>query len=267
MLFISPNRIATEGAFQMETRKRQYHPGDAANAFVRVLLSDAGELAGGLDDEQWSRTLEFFDHRCAYTGEPLTEDSAEQEHAIPINRHHCGLHLYGNVVPATKEANRAKRDLHYRDFVGDPTRLQTIEDFMERAGYHERAKPFHGLQAYCQTQYEVIKALCKANTDYLEMLLPEELQSAHGQAMRSTMVETDEDGEGHWRPTHGTIGALAKNCIQDGLSDEETLGRVKAAFPRRGTGINSIRWYRSQMRKHNKSIPTNSDLKLRSGRR
>ena len=67
----------------MATRKRQYHPGDAANAFVRVLLSDAGELAGGLDDEEWNSTLDFFDHRCAYTGEPLTEDSAEQEHAIP----------------------------------------------------------------------------------------------------------------------------------------------------------------------------------------
>lgn len=251
----------------MATRKRQYHPGDAANAFVRVLLSDAGELAGGLSDEQWNGTLSFFDHRCAYTGEPLTEDSAEQEHAIPINRHHCGLHLYGNVLPATKKANRDKRDLHYRDFVDDATRLKTIENFMEDSGYHERAKPFHGLQAYCQTQYEVIKALCKANTDYLQMLLPEELRNSREQAMRSIAAETGEDSEDHWSPRFGTIGAVAKTCIGNGFSDEETLKRVRAEFPDGKTRIHSIRWYRSQMRKHDKSIPTNSDLKLRSGKR
>jgi len=251
----------------MATRKRQYNPGDAANVFVRVLLSDAGELAGGLDDEEWAKTLEFFGHRCAYTGEELTEDSAEQEHAIPINRHHCGLHLYGNVVPSTKEANRAKRDLHFRDFIDDATRLQTIEDFMAQAGYHERAKPFQGLQAYCQTQYEVIKALCKANADYLQMLLPEELRNAHEQLTRPIAVDAGEDGEGHWNPTHGTIGALAKDYIRQRLSDEETLELVKAAFPQGSTGIKSIRWYRSQMRKHDKGIPTNSDLKLRSGKR
>ena len=243
----------------MATRKRQYHPGDAANVFVRVLLCDAGELAGGLSDEEWNRTLSFFDHRCAYTGVPLTEDSAEQEHAIPINKQHCGLHLYGNVLPATKEANRAKRDQHYRAFVGDATRLQTIEDFMDEAGYHERAKPFHGLQAYCQTQYEIIKALCNANTDYLEMLLPEELRTAHEQEMRSIAVETGED---HWSPTPGTIGALAKACIGDGFSDEETLKRVRAAFPSRRTRIPSIQSYRSKMRKHDPSIPTNKQVEI-----
>lgn len=251
----------------MATRKQQYRPGDAANVFVRVLLSKAGELAGGLNEEEWKRTLEFFDHRCAYTGERLTEDSAEQEHAIPINRHDCGLHLYGNVVPATKEANRAKRDKHYQDFVDDAARLQKIEDFMEEAGYHERARPFQELQAYCQTQYEVIKALCKANTGYLEMLLPDELRSAHEQATSSIAVETGEDDEGRRSPRHGTIGALAESCIGKGFSDEETLKRVRATFPRGRTGINNIRWYRSQMRKHNKGIPTNSDLQLRSGNR
>lgn len=262
MLFEFPHRLLRpKEHIQIATRKRQHHPGDAANAFIRVLLSDAGELAGGLDDEEWKETLKFFGSRCAYTGELLTEDSAEQEHAIPINRHHCGLHLYGNVVPATKEANRAKGGRHYRDFVDDATRLQTIEDFMEKVGYQERAKPFLGLQAYCQTQYEVIKALCKANRDYLDMLMPEELRSAHEQETRSIEAETGEDDEARWNPRRGTIGALAKECIGDGFSDEETLKRVRAKSPGKKTGLNSIRWYRSQMRKHDKSIPTNSEFK------
>ena len=152
-------------------KKRQYNPGDAANKFVRVLLSDAGELLGGLTDEQWARTLDFFDNRCAYSGEELKEDSAEQDHAIPINMHYCGLHLFGNVVPATKEKNNEKGTQHYRDFVCDPARLQKIEDFMEESGYLEKARPFRELQTYCEAQYETIKALREVTKSYLKGLL------------------------------------------------------------------------------------------------
>ena len=243
----------------MPKQKRQHHPGDAANAFIRVLLSDAGKLAGGLSDEQWDKTLEYFDYRCAYTGEKLTKDSAEQEHAIPINRDHCGLHLYGNVLPSTKRANRAKGPRGYRDFVDNAERLQKIEEFMEMSGYHQRAKPFQGLQAYCETQYGVIKALCTANTNYLEKLLPEDVaEQAHERIATSERELTDQDD---WDPKPGTIGALAKACIGDGLSNEETLGRVREKFPKSNTGINSIRWYRSQMRKQDGNIPTNRELK------
>lgn len=168
----------------MAKRKRQYS-GDAANAFVRVLLSDAGELAGGpsggLSDDEWDKTLQYFDNRCAYSGEEITKESAEQEHAIPINKEHCGLHLYGNVLPATKQENRDKGSLHYRDFVHDAERLRKIEDFMQEAGYHQRAEPFLGLRAYCQSQYEVIKALCKTNRDYLNNLLPEDMAERRNQ--------------------------------------------------------------------------------------
>ena len=166
----------------MAKKMRSNNPGDAANAFVRVLLSDAGELAGGLDAKQWDETLEFFGCRCAYTGKSVTKASAVQEHAIPINRDHCGLHLYGNVVPATEEANRKKGNKHYRDFINDPAaeklgfnsaRLQKIEDFMAEKRYCEKAKPFQGLPEYCKSQYEVIKALCKINKDYLRGLSSE----------------------------------------------------------------------------------------------
>ena len=245
----------------MANRKRQSHPGDAANAFIRVLLSDAGELAGGLSDDEWDETLQYFDNRCAYTDEPITKDSAEEEHAIPINREHCGLHLYGNVLPATKAANRAKGGQHYRDFVDDAERLRKIEDFMNEAGYHQRASPFQGLRAYCESQYEVIKTLCKTNRRYLESLLPEDVAGpAHE---RVATPDGDQANQDVWNPNKGTIGALAKDCIKEGLSDEEALQRVKAAFPTKSTRIESIRWYRSQMRKHDKNTPTNSQLMMR----
>lgn len=241
-------------------RIRQSNPGDAANAFIRVLLGDAGELVGGLSDEEWARTLDYFCHRCAYTGEELRGKKTEKEHAIPINQEHCGLHLYGNVVPATPEANRSKRGLHFRDFVDDAARLQKIEQFMEETGYFERAKPFAELQAYCQTQYEVIGALCKANRAYLNKLLPAD--EALAEERLDGLVENAEVDS--WRPRQGTIGAFAKKLIAEELSDEEVLQRIRHEFPTGRTRIDSIRWYRAKMRKDNPSVLTNSDLKLRS---
>ena len=52
-----------------------------------------------------------------------------------MNRAHCGLHLYGNVVPVTRDANRLKAAKHYRDFVEDPDRLERIEAFVRASGY------------------------------------------------------------------------------------------------------------------------------------
>ena len=196
----------------MAMKKRQSHPGDAANVFVRVLLSDAGELAGGLSDDEWLETLQYFNDRCAYSGDRITKDSAEQDHAIPINREHCGLHLYGNVLPATKQANRAKGSKHYRDFdLVDAERLRKIEDFMSVAGYHQHAKPFQGLQAYCQSQYEVIKALCKTNKRYLENLLPRDVTEEHLRTLmpNSSKIHTKHDPDGT------KAGASSNSPIKD----------------------------------------------------
>ena len=110
---------------------RKWNPGNAANIFVRVVLSEAGALLGGLTDEQWEETLRFFEHRCAYTGEPLTKDNTDQDHAIPMNREHCGLHLFGNVVPSTKAANNAKLSQHYEAFVQDEARKARIQRFLD----------------------------------------------------------------------------------------------------------------------------------------
>ena len=164
----------------------KWAPGDAANAFVRVLLWDAGaKLAnknqppksGGLDEADWNRTIAWFDGRCAYTDEVLVDDQTERDHAIPMNREHCGLHLFGNVLPATREANRRKAGKHYRDFlIEDPARLERIESFIRESEYWERVSVFGNLQNYCEAQYRSINALCRVNWEYLDRLLPEDLE-------------------------------------------------------------------------------------------
>ena len=101
----------------MARQIRSWSPGDAANAYVRMLLSEVGRLVGGLTDEQWAQTRAFFDGRCAYTGVQLPDRDVVREHAVPINRAHCGVHAYGNVLPSSKSANDAKGAMHYREYM------------------------------------------------------------------------------------------------------------------------------------------------------
>ena len=164
----------------MAQQTKRKNPGDAANAFVRVILSDAGAHLGGLTETEWNETCKWFGGRCAYTGEALVDGRMDRDHAIPMNRTHCGLHLYGNVLPATKEANQQKAAKHYRDFVEDPDRLERIESFIRESGYWERVSVFGDLQRYCEAQYRSINALCRVNRQYLSSLLPEDLDDGTG---------------------------------------------------------------------------------------
>ena len=164
----------------MARQTRRWNPGDAANAFVRVILSDAGARLGGLTETEWERTLDWFGRRCAYTGDALVDGQMDRDHAIPMNRAHCGMHLYGNVLPATKEANRQKADKHYQDFVEDPDRLDRIQSFIRESRYWERVSVFRDLQRYCEAQYRSIDALCRVNRQYLASLLPEDVNDGLG---------------------------------------------------------------------------------------
>ena len=160
----------------MPSQTRKWSPSDAANIFIRVILSDAGVMLGGLSDEQWLKTLEWFDGRCAYTDQLLAPESTDRDHAIPMNREHCGLHLYGNVLPATKDANQQKGSKHYREFVQDGERLERIEALFEESGYWDRIADLGDVQRYCEAQYQTIVALCGVNKVYLKTLLPQDVE-------------------------------------------------------------------------------------------
>ncbi len=177
-------------------------PGDAANRFVRVLLTDASLLAGGFTDEHWKKTLEWFDGCCAYTGDTLTEDDREMDHAVPMNRHHCGLDLYGNVVPTAAETNRLKSGKHYREFLKNkPATLKRLECFIEHADYRRQSEMFADLRSYCEAQYEMITKLCETNYGYLRSLagheveLPEEIPESAFRP-RSSILPIEFDPEG-----------------------------------------------------------------------
>ena len=99
---------------------KRTNPADVANLFIRCFLSDVGEALGGCSNLQWRKTLEYFDFCCAYTGKPVTKATAVMDHAIPMNKRHCGLHLFGNLVPCISAANTEKHYRHYREFLSSP---------------------------------------------------------------------------------------------------------------------------------------------------
>lgn len=168
----------------MGTQVRRWNAGDAANAYVRMILSDVGRLVGGLSDAEWGRTREFFDGQCAYTGRPLGSRDAVREHAVPINRTHCGVHAYGNVLPSSMEANAQKGGTHYVEFmqtvVKDVGRLRQIERFVAETAYQERIAAFGDLRQYCDLQYRQILSLADVNKAYLRSFVEDEV-AGHGQ--------------------------------------------------------------------------------------
>jgi len=147
-------------------------PADAANIFVRNLLCDMSEELGGFKEHDWKKTLKYFDKRCAYTGVKLSEKKTVIDHLIAHNRQECGLHLYGNLIPATREANAAKSNKDYKEFIRKDTtilgdidesvreeRIKKIEDFHAVSGYVEKLEKLMNiinLHDFVKFQYESI---------------------------------------------------------------------------------------------------------------
>ena len=157
----------------MARQIRKWNPGDAANVFVRAILSDAGTVLGGFTEDEWEQTLEYFEGRCPYTGGVLRSEDIHRDHAIPMNRTHCGIHLFGNVLPTTREVNTQKGSRHYREFIEDARVLAKVETFITDSRYSDRVALLGELQHYCAAQYRTVDALCRINREYLQSLLPE----------------------------------------------------------------------------------------------
>jgi hypothetical protein len=145
---------------------------------VRCLLSDVSELLGGWTDADRERTLRHFDFRCAYTGVSYDPKDFVWDHLIPHNQDACGLHVYGNLVPATSAANNAKAATDFRVFLRQDhsclgnlsaaereARIRRLEDFMLATGYPEKAAAIKDLPALCAEQYERVKAICQENKE------------------------------------------------------------------------------------------------------
>ena len=64
----------------------------------------------GINREQWYEMMEFFDWKCAYSGEKMTvgksKDGRTIDHIIPLDNN--GEHEIWNLVPMLKSYNSSK---------------------------------------------------------------------------------------------------------------------------------------------------------------
>lgn len=157
---------------------RRVHPSSIANLFVRSILADIGELHGGFTRDHWQATLTAFSHRCAYTGRALSEAETDRDHAVPLNRTSGGLHMFGNLLPACRQANNEKGSLPFDVFlrsapgrfaslngltpVQREANIERIEKFMETAGYQQAVAQRPELLAYYEKKYSLLQELCAA---------------------------------------------------------------------------------------------------------
>ncbi len=131
--------------------------GDAQNSAVRVFLNQfSKKLPIFLNNKYKQKTLEYFGNKCPYSGEVVSEDRFVKDHIIPINKEKCGLHVYGNVLFVTREANAKKHSRSLEEYLkDDPEKLAKIEAFRRRTGYIEFHKKYHCLlQKACTILYE-----------------------------------------------------------------------------------------------------------------
>ena len=161
---------------------KRTNPGDAANIFVRCMLSDISDLLGGFSKEDLEKTVEYFDYKCPYTGEDISVKYKTGEwvldHLIPHNRESVGLNLYGNIIVTTKETNAAKAANFLEDFIKFKTkgteeekekRIQKIRNFQKESGYFNKVK-----------NTDEIKELCKKEYDNIQNKLKEHISNYNG---------------------------------------------------------------------------------------
>jgi hypothetical protein len=153
----------------MKKAHKRTHAADAANLFVRNLLCEISEQLGGFKEQDWTKTKKYFDNRCAYTG---STKNIVMDHATAHNRTHCGLHLYGNIIPASKEANASKSGKTLEEFfdsdaiclegIDEQTRLERlnkIKEFQEQSGYQKITKILDtkiNIKEFMQKSYQEI---------------------------------------------------------------------------------------------------------------
>ncbi len=75
--------------------------------------------------------------------------------------------------------------------------------------------------------------------------------------MSKNKTETTEDAKTKKRG----VGDAAMDAIKAGSDNEQALAAVMEEFPEAKTSLASINWYRNNLRKTDKTIPTARELK------
>ena len=181
---------------------KRTNPGDAANIFVRCMLSDISDLLGGFSREDLERTVEYFDYKCPYTGEDISVEYSTGkwvlDHLIPHNRESLGLNLYGNIIVTTKNTNSAKSAKNFEDFIRYETqgsseekelRIKKIRQFQKESGYFEKIKNIDDLKDLCKSEYDFVQNRLKSHQADYETILEFKKPTTENRSKRIFVVD------------------------------------------------------------------------------
>lgn len=143
---------------------------DIANSAIRIFLQHVGKFYDkergfepfGPKKSQKGELLEYFEHRCCYCGIEIGVATLSQDHLVPMNKKHLGLHAWGNVVPCCGSCNNSKNQQPWRDFLAGVStaedrneREQRIEQFIKSKNYN----PDLNLQEFAGNLYQDVGAV------------------------------------------------------------------------------------------------------------
>ena len=220
------------------------NPADAANLFVRNLLCDISEELGGFNEQHWKKTLKYFDNRCAYTGVKLSKIKTVQDHLIAHNRKDCGLHIYGNIVPASKAANAAKSNKDFESFIRNDTfvigdidlftreeRILKISEFQRISGYFEKLDKILNtinLTEFVNNQYDYImnQAKDKKNDikEYIKESIIENTQSTITSIEKDLSSKIEMWANKPFTNVHKIIAVVLQN---EGIKRENLVSKIE----------------------------------------
>ena len=145
---------------------KTYEYGDAQNSAIRVFLYQLSKkLSIFFSDEYKQKTLEYFNYKCPYSEEDISDGKFDEDHVVPLNREHCGLHVYGNILLVKKEANRAKRQQSLEKFLKNETaKLERIQKFREQSGFTNIYEEYNEqLKQNCKSLYKKVREVIEGN--------------------------------------------------------------------------------------------------------
>ena len=127
--------------YSKEYHKKYYeHNKDKRKGYTHKRRSLKLGNGGSYTKAQWLDTLEYFDYKCAYTGECI-KHSCHVEHIVPISK--GGTSYIWNLVPSTASANLSKQNRDMEEWYREQ------EYFCE-----ERLNKIYEYQKYMAAKYK-----------------------------------------------------------------------------------------------------------------
>ena len=229
---------------------KRTNPGDAANIFVRCMLSDISDLFGGFSKEDLEKTVEYFDYKCPYTGEDISVEFRTGkwvlDHLIPHNRESVGLNLYGNIIVTTKNTNAAKAAKSFEDFIRFETkgteeekekRIQKIRNFQKEFGYFDKVKNIDEIKELCKKEYDSIQIKLRDHIADYEEILGKKKENLDNRPKRIFVVNSIKKETSHISNMKQNIVKISKSQAIQLLRDEGLSIHGQITFSSENSGV------------------------------